>query len=75
MKWFRKSYLVKKEVVVNLKTDTSFRGIIWEDDGRYLVLVNASILQKDGGGLKPVRVDGQVVVPVAEIEFVQVLNG
>lgn len=74
MSFFKKaSFLVKKEGIVNLKTGTSFRGVILEDDGSYVVMVNAQILQKTEGHLKPILVDGQVVIPKDEIEFVQVV--
>ena len=61
-------YLVKKKVIVNLKSNVSFRGIMWYTDRRYMVLRNAEILSED---LK--KLDGEVVIERKEVEFIQVI--
>jgi len=65
-------YPVLRTVIVNLTSGTSFRGVIWRRVGPFVVLRNAEILDDRG---TPVRkaVDGEVVVKLADIDFVQVL--
>lgn len=63
-----RDYLTKKKVIVNLKSNVSFRGIMWYTDKRYLVLRNAQILNQD---LK--KLDGEVVIERKEVEFIQVI--
>ena len=63
-------YPTLRRVVVNTKTDRVFRGVLWRKCWRYLVLRNAELV-KPGG--ETVRVDGEVVIEVANVDFVQVL--
>ncbi len=65
-------YPVLERCIVNLKGGKAFRGIVWERRGRYLVLRQAEVL-KPGG--EAVRVDGQVAVLEADVEFLQVIGG
>ena len=46
--------------------------MLWADDGLVLVLRNAEIGATDGA---PSAVDGEVVIPWAEVAFVQILGG
>lgn len=57
-----------KTVIVNLKTGTAFRGVVWQRRGLFLVLKNAEMLQNG----KPTALDGEVIVQMTDIEFMQV---
>jgi hypothetical protein len=62
-------YPCLKSGIVNLKNNgPSFRGVIWQKRGPFLVLRSAELLQKDGA--RPL--DGEVIVRLADIEFIQV---
>lgn len=63
-------YPTKKRVIVNTKTDKSFRGILWKQRPGYLLLKNAELLEGSG---KSVPIDGEVLVYRADVDFVQVL--
>ena len=69
-------YPVLRRVIVSTKTDKSFRGILWQRRtlafGRrgYLVLRKVQLLKARG---EVVAMDGEVVIDVANIDFVQVL--
>jgi hypothetical protein len=64
--------LVRTRVMVNLTTGTVFDGILWQAKGGLLVLREASIHEPRGE--RPWRkVDGEVVLEVSRVEFVQVV--
>lgn len=63
--------LVKKQVVVNTKSDQAFRGILWKRWFGLIVLKNAEMLKK-GGGM--VKMDGEVVIFIRDVDFIQVLQ-
>jgi hypothetical protein len=64
--------LVRTRVMVNLTTGAVFDGILWQARGGLLVLREASIHEPRGE--RPWRkVDGEVVVEVSRVEFVQVV--
>jgi hypothetical protein len=60
---------VRKRVVVNL-ADKAFAGVLWAKRGPLLVLRDVELLE---AGRQPQRVDGEVVVERAKVEFTQVL--
>ena len=62
---------VRKRVVVNL-ADKAFSGILWAQRGPLLVLRDVELLEV---GREAQRVDGEVVVERAKVEFTQVLAG
>ena len=62
---------VRKRVLLSLKTDKGFRGVLWAKRGSLLILKDASLYE---GGREPVRVDGDVVVDRANVDFLQVLG-
>lgn len=66
--WFR-PYPQLKPCIVNLKSGTSFRGVIWRRTGPWVVIKQVHILH--GEGSRPV--DGEVLVQMSDIEFVQVI--
>lgn len=61
--------LVRRNVVVNLRTGRAFAGILWAQRGPLLVLRNATMHEP---GATPTPVDGEVVVERIEVEFIQV---
>lgn len=69
---FGPGYPVKREAIVNLKqNDRAFRGIIWGAGGGVLQLRQAALIEH---GAKPVQMDGVVLIPLANIDFVQMLG-
>ena len=63
-------YPVLQRVIVNTKTDRTFRGVLWRRRGGYLVLRNAELLKGRG---ETVPVDGEVVIPAENVDFMQVV--
>lgn len=72
MNWrnYFRQYPELRTVIVNLKSGKAFRGVVWNRRGMWLVLKNAELLQD---GQKPVPLDNETAVPVADVEFIQVL--
>ncbi|THV27933.1 hypothetical protein [Glycomyces paridis] len=64
--------LVRRRVVVNLASGRAFRAILWARRGRLLVLRDV-VMHEPGAG--PVAVDGETVIEVDRVEFIQVLTG
>lgn len=62
-----------KTGIVNLKSGTSFRGVVWKVAGSFLALRNVEMLQDMGKAARHV-VDGEVVVNLSEIDFIQVVS-
>lgn len=56
-----------RTLIVNLKTGTAFRGILWSENRELLVLRNAEMHSQ--GDTAPV--DGDVVIERSNIDFVQ----
>jgi hypothetical protein len=70
--WFR-PYPELRTVIVNLKdSETVFRGVVWRRRGPFVILRNATLLS-DHTGREATRVDGEVVVQLRDIDFLQVL--
>ena len=63
-------YPTLRRVIVNTKTDKAFRGLLWRKAQGIMVLRNAELLRDNGTSLK---VDGEVVIEVRDIDFIQVL--
>lgn len=68
--WLRR-YPEVRRVVVNLKSDRAFRGVLWRRRRDYLVLRDVEILKPGGGTL---RMDGEVVVMAENVDFIQVVS-
>jgi small nuclear ribonucleoprotein (snRNP)-like protein len=68
---WRRSAL-RRRVLVNLKTEKAFRGVLFAQRGPLLVLKDVELLE---AGRDPVRVDGDVLVERSNVDFVQVLPG
>lgn len=68
--WLRR-YPVLRVVIVNLKSGSAFRGVLWRRRGGYLVLRNATALR---AGSEPAALDGEVAVPSENVDFLQVVT-
>lgn len=68
MSWFWKRNVVRRRMIVNLKTGRAFRGIVYKQSGPLVVLRNVEMLES---GRPPVPVDGEVLIERDEIEFMQ----
>jgi small nuclear ribonucleoprotein (snRNP)-like protein len=66
----KQPYPVLKTVVVNLKSGTVFRGVVRECAGDFVILRNSEMLHDRGQVAKHV-IDGEVIVRLAEIDFMQ----
>jgi len=66
-------YPIKREVIVNTiaNPNRAFRGVLWRTHGDYLVLRNASLLQK---GEQPLSLDGEIVIYRGNVDFLQVVG-
>ena len=67
-----KRYPVLRTVLVNTKTGNTFSGILWRKRRGYLVLRNARMLRRDKD---PMLMDGEVVIPADNVDFLQVVFG
>lgn len=73
---FPRPYPALERVIINLKSGTAVRGLLYNHAGRYIVLREADLLQSLGksAGPKPVPVDGEVLVNQSDVDFIQVLR-
>ncbi len=62
--------LIRREVIINTKSDRSFRGILWSRLFGVFVLKNAQLL-KSGS---VIDVDGEVAIMQDNVDFVQVVK-
>jgi hypothetical protein len=65
-------YPVLRRVIVNLKSGTAIRAVVWGRRGQWLILREA--LLRERGQTAPVPLDGEVAVVVADIDYIQVLS-
>jgi len=63
-------YPTLRRVIVNLKTDRAFRGVLWRKARGYLVLREAEMLRGKG---ETTPMDGEVLIESANVDFVQVV--
>lgn len=72
----RPSYPELKRVIINLKSGTSIRGLLYRHANGYIVVREADLLQSLGkpAGAKPVSVDGEVLVRSDDVDFIQVVG-
>lgn len=66
---FEKRTLLRRPVIVNAKTKKAFKGVIWEKRDPYVVMRDVAL--HENGQWR--GVDGEVIVHVDTIDFVQVL--
>lgn len=74
MNWLR-PYPQLKRGIVNLKSGTVFRGIIYRRVGPFLVLRQVEMLSDRDSTMDPKVTNGEVLVQLADVDFIQVTNG
>lgn len=71
-KWLEPGYPYRETVIVNLKGGKAFRGVLWQRTAGFLVLKHAELLRSRDA---PLPVDGDTLIPFADIEFMQIVKG
>lgn len=61
-----------RTVIVNLKSGTAFRGVVWRRRGPFVVLRKAELLRQAERS-PATSLDGEVLVQRADIDFIQVI--
>ncbi|MEQ1709459.1 MAG: hypothetical protein ABL864_14120 [Terricaulis sp.] len=67
-----KRLAVNRRVIVQLLSGTTFSGILWDQRGGLLVLRAAQLLE---AGREPVSMDGDVLVELVKVDYVQSPGG
>jgi hypothetical protein len=67
--WWRPPCLYRA-VIANLKDDTTIQGVLWSQQGAWLIFKDASLLK---AAVPPTHIDGEVVVHRSNVSFLQVL--
>lgn len=68
-----KPYLELKQCILNLKSGTSFSGVVFRTEDKWLVVKGVTFLQDRNNKLtKGIKLDGEVLIQVNEIDFIQV---
>ena len=62
--------LIREQIIVTLKTGEAWQGVLWEDDGRVLVLRNALGLGM-AERAENLPVDGELILFVSDIAYAQ----
>lgn len=65
------SYPTCRKGIVNLKSGSSLRGVIWARRRGYLILRNAELLRARESA---VAMDGEVLVYEREVDFIQLVG-
>lgn len=63
---------VRTKVLVSVKTGEAFEGVLWDADKQALVLRGASMVGVAGDA--PAAVDGEVVVLMGDVAYIQILG-
>jgi hypothetical protein len=62
---------VGARILVNLKSGNAIAGVLWSTSRGVLVLKGAELLEP---GESPVRLDGEAIIGIGEVDFAQVAN-
>jgi small nuclear ribonucleoprotein (snRNP)-like protein len=62
---------LREEVVVVLRDDSTFQGLLYACDARTVVLRRATLQAPPGSGGAPTPVDGELLVHRSEIHYLQ----
>jgi hypothetical protein len=65
--WARR-LMVRRRVLVSLRSGSAVTGLLWARRGRTLVLKSAELLEQ---GSAPVVMDGDVILDRDQVEYVQ----
>ena len=60
--------LVARRAILNLKSGQAIDALLTDVDGEYYFLRNAQLLED---GLTPAAMDGEVLVHLSEVDFIQ----
>lgn len=81
IEWLRRvirgpRYPEAERIIINTKSGTTLRGLLLKHWGRYIVLREAELVQSLGkpAGQRPVSVDGEVLVILSDVDFIQVIR-
>lgn len=69
-RWFIR-YPTCRKGIVNLKSGSAFRGVIWRRVGGYLVLRQAELLRPREA---PLALDGETLVYERDVDFIQIIQ-
>jgi hypothetical protein len=61
-----------RQVIVNLKSGTAFRALIWRRSGPFLVLREVEMLSDRDSRMQPRATSGEVLVQLVDVDFIQV---
>lgn len=71
--WDRfRPYPELRTVIVNLKSGTAFRGLVWRRRGPFMILRQTEILRDVSNRISAQALDGEVAVKMVDIDFIQV---
>ncbi len=76
--WWRRlfyQYPLLRRVIVNLKSGTVFRAIVYRRTGPFLVLRQVELLSDRDSKIDPRATNGEVLVQMTDVDFIQVLDG
>lgn len=62
-----------KSAIINLQSGTSFRAVIRKCAGQFVILRNVEMLQDRNNAARRL-VDGEVIVKLSDIDFIQVVS-
>jgi hypothetical protein len=68
--WRARRYVVRRRVVVNLRTGTAVSGVVTEVRGPLLIVRDATV--HDGDQAAPA--DGEIVIDRANVDYVQAVR-
>lgn len=74
--WWQKlvnPYPQLRRAIVNLKTGTVFRAIIYRKAGPFLVLRQVEMLSDRDSKMEPRVTNGEVLIQMTDIDFIQVI--
>lgn len=74
MSWFNK-YPTLETVIINLKSGTVFRAVLYRQAGNYLILKQVEMLSDRDSKMEPRAVNGEVLVNRGDVDFIQVVGG
>ena len=62
-----------RRAIVNLKTGTVFRAIVYRRTGPFLVLRQVEMLSDRDSKMEPHVTNGEVLIQMTDIDFIQVI--
>ncbi len=68
-------YPVLERGIINLKSGTVFRGVIYRKVNGYLVLVQVEMLSDRDSKMDPKVTNGEVLVRLDDVDFIQIVGG